>query len=75
MSQLTGSGSQPGDWEELEIFCVGLRPRGFKRKAGRGCVNREIHARICGGLEVKFFRSTRPFTFERNSRTTINLNT
>jgi hypothetical protein len=59
MSQLTGNGSQPGDWEELEIFCVGLGPRGFKRKAGRSRVNREIHARICGGLEVKFLRSTR----------------
>jgi hypothetical protein len=30
MSQLTGNGSQPGDWEELEIFCVGLGPRGFR---------------------------------------------
>ena len=61
MSQLTGSGSQPGNWEELEIFCVGLRPRGFKRKAGRSRVNREIQARICGGLEVKFLRSIRPY--------------
>ena len=64
MSQLTGSGSQPVDWEGLEIFCVGLRPRGFKRKAGRSRVNREIHARICGGLEVKFLRSTRRLNHE-----------
>jgi len=63
MSQLIGNGSQPGDWEELEVFCVGLGPRGFKRKAGRSRVNREIHARICGGLEVKFLRSTRLCTW------------
>jgi hypothetical protein len=65
MSQLTGNGSQPGDWEELEIFCVGLGPRGFKRKAGRSRVNREIHARICGGLEVKFPAWDREVSRER----------
>jgi hypothetical protein len=27
-------------------FCVGLRSRDFKRKAGRSRVNREIHARF-----------------------------
>jgi hypothetical protein len=27
--------------------------------AGRSRVNREVQARICGGLEVKFLRSTR----------------
>ena len=67
MSQLIGNGSQPGDWEELEVFCVGLGPRGFKRKAGRSRVNRETHARIWGGLEVKFLRSTRHF----NQRATL----
>ena len=40
--------------------CVGLKPRGFKRKAGRSRVTGDCHARFCGGLEVKFLRSTRP---------------
>jgi len=29
------------------------------RRAGTSRMNREIHVRICGGLEVKFLRSTR----------------
>ena len=54
------NGSQPGDWEELDFFfCVGLKPRGFKRMAGRSRMNREVHVRNWGGLEVKFLRSTR----------------
>jgi hypothetical protein len=27
--------------------------------AGRSRMNREVHVRICGGLEVRFLRSTR----------------
>ena len=59
MSQLAISDSQPGDWEELEIFCVVLRPKGFKSMAGRSRMNREVHVRCCGGLDVRFLRSTR----------------
>ena len=31
--------------------------------AGRSRMNREIHVRICGGLEVRFLRSTRQAAF------------
>jgi hypothetical protein len=41
------------------FFCVGLKPRGFKRMAGRSRMNREVHVRFCGGLEVRLLRSTR----------------
>jgi hypothetical protein len=40
-------------------LCVGVKPRGFTRKARTSRMNREIHVRICGGLEVRFLRSTR----------------
>ena len=40
--------------------CVGLRPRGFKSKAGRSRMNREVHVRFCEGMGVKFPRATRP---------------
>jgi hypothetical protein len=40
-------------------LCVGVGPRGFTRKARTSRMNREIHVRICGGLEVRFLRSTR----------------
>ncbi len=46
MSQLAASDGQPGNWEEPSSFCVGLRPRDFKRMAGRSRVNREVQARI-----------------------------
>jgi hypothetical protein len=59
MSQLEERFSQPEYWEELISFCVGLKLRGFKRMADRSRMNREVHVRICGGLEVKFLRSTR----------------
>ena len=59
MSQLVERFSQPGYWEELISFNVGLKPRGFKRMADRSRMNREVHVRFCGGLEVKFLRSTR----------------
>ena len=39
---------------------VGLPPRGGARMAGTSRMSREAHVRICGGLEVKFLRSTRP---------------
>ena len=45
--------------EEPGSFCVGLKPQGLKRKAGRSRVNREVHARFCEGLGVKFPRATR----------------
>jgi len=51
--------------EELDTFCVGLRPRGFKRMVGMSRMNREIHVRFCGGLEVKFLRSTRLSVWHR----------
>ena len=59
MSQLVGCGSQPGNWVELSTSCIGSESRGSKSKAGRSRMNREIHVRICGGLEVKLLRSTR----------------
>ena len=59
MSQLVERFSQPEYWEELISFYVGLRLRGFKRMADRSRMNREVHVRCCGGLEVKFLRSTR----------------
>jgi len=46
-------------WEELISFCVGLKLRGFKRMVDSSRMNREVHVRCCGGLEVKFLRSTR----------------
>ena len=58
MSQLVERFSQPEYWEELISFYVGLRLRGFKRMADRSRMNREVHVRCCGGLEVKFLRST-----------------
>ena len=59
MSQLAASDGQPGNWEEPGSFCVGLRPWGLKRKAGRSRVNREVHARICGSVGVRFPCATR----------------
>jgi hypothetical protein len=59
MSQFVERFSQPVYWEELISFNVGLKPRGFKRIADRSRMNREVHVRFCGGLEVKFLRSTR----------------
>jgi len=59
MSQLEERFSQPEYWEELISFCVGLKLRGFKRMADRSRMNREVHVRFCGGLEVRFLRSTR----------------
>ena len=63
MSQLEERFSQPKYWEELISFCVGLKLRGFKRMADRSRMNREVHVRCCGGLEVKFLRSTQPWNF------------
>ena len=59
MSQLAASEGQPGNWEEPGSFCVGLKLRGLKRKAGRSRVNREVHARICGSVGVRFPCATR----------------
>jgi hypothetical protein len=39
---------------------VGLLSKGGEGMAGRSRMNREAHVRICGGLEVRFLRSTRP---------------
>jgi hypothetical protein len=64
MSQLVERFSQPEYWEELISFYVGLKLRGFKRMADRSRMNREVHVRCCGGLEVKFLRSTRHTSFE-----------
>ena len=41
------------------FLCVDLKSRGFKRMAGTSRMSREAHVRICGGLEVRFLRSTR----------------
>ena len=47
MSQLAGTDSQPEYWEELDCLCVGLRPKGFKSRAGRSRMSREAHVRLC----------------------------
>ena len=59
MSEFKRGIGSTSTWEEPLSLCVGLRPRGFKRTAGTSRMNREIHVRICGGLEVRFLRSTR----------------
>ena len=71
MSQLATSDGQPGNWEEPGSFCVGLKPQGLKRKAGRSRVNREVNARFCEGLGVKFPRATRLTPFQKAITTTI----
>jgi hypothetical protein len=67
MSQLKGRSSQPGSWEELVSLCVGLKPEGFKRMAGTSRMSREVHVRICGGLVVRFLRSTRHCMMRREN--------
>ena len=57
--------------EELDTLCVGLRPRGFMRMAGTSRMNREAHVRFCGGLEVKFLRSTRLSGFDSHDFTVV----
>ena len=47
--------------EEPGSFCVGLRPWGLKRKAGRSGMTGDCHVPICEGLGVKFPRATRPY--------------
>jgi len=49
---------------------VGLPPRGGARMAGTSRMSREAHVRICGGLEVRFLRSTRQ---ARSGHTTVPL--
>ncbi len=49
--------------EELYTFCVGLRPRGFKRMDGMSRMNQEVDARICGSVGVRFPCATRPWDF------------
>jgi hypothetical protein len=61
MSQFIGSTGQPGDWEEPNRSMSACGLRGFKRKAGTSRMSREAHVRICGGLEVRFLRSTRRY--------------
>jgi len=53
MSQFVERFSQPGYWEELISFNVGLKPRGFKSMAGRSRMNREVHVRFCGGCALQ----------------------
>ena len=60
MSQLATGDGQPGNWEEPGFFCVGLRPWGLKRKAGRSGMTGDCHVPICEGLGVRFPRATRP---------------
>ena len=52
MSQFVERFSQPGYWEELISFNVGLKPRGFKRMADRSRMNREVHVRMCVQLRL-----------------------
>ena len=59
MSQLTGSWGQPDELGGALSVCVGLKSEGFKSKAGTSRMSREVHVRICGGLVVRFLRSTR----------------
>ena len=59
MSQLEERFGQQEYWEELISFFAGLKLRGFKSMVDRSRMNREVHVWFCGGLEVKFLRSTR----------------
>jgi hypothetical protein len=59
MSQLTGSWGQPNELGGALSVCVGLKSGGFRSKAGTSRMSREAHVRICGGLVVRFLRSTR----------------
>ena len=63
MSQLAASDGQPGNWEEPDFFLRRLETARFQEKAGRSRVNREVHARICGSVGVRFPCATR-LTFE-----------
>lgn len=60
MNQLKGCCCQPGNREEHLTSCVVLLPRGSEKMAETSRVNREVYARFCGRLEVKFLRPTRP---------------
>jgi hypothetical protein len=47
MSQLAAPMVNPANvGEELGFCCVGLKSWGFKRMAGRSCMNREVHVRM-----------------------------
>jgi hypothetical protein len=59
MSQLIETASQPGNWEELKFFYVGLELRGFKKMADRSRMTGDCHVRICGRLRGRFPRPTR----------------
>ena len=59
MSQLKEGNGQPDYWEEPYLSASTLKPRGFRRMANTGRMSLEVHVRICGGLVVRFLRSTR----------------
>ena len=59
MSQLTGSWGRPDQLGRVVSVGVGLESKGFRSEAGTSRMSREVHVRICGGLVVRFLRSTR----------------
>ena len=64
MSQFARGGSQPSAGEELDYLLRRLEIcGGFKRRAGRSRMNREVHVRFCEGVGVKFPRATRPLIY------------
>ena len=58
MTQLKDGGRQPGNREERSLSASTVIAR-WQGMAGTSRVNREVYARFCGRLEVKFLRPTR----------------
>jgi hypothetical protein len=58
MSQLNESMANQGTGRSPSL-CVAWRSRGLQGMAGTSRMNREVHVRFCGGLVVRFLRSTR----------------
>ena len=54
----TKLGTEPG------LVCVGLRPRGLKRKVGRSSMTGDCHVTVYEGLGVKLPRAIRPLSTE-----------
>ena len=73
MTQLKEGGCQPRDWEEHLSSASTVIAR-WQGMAGTSRVNREVYARFCGRLEVKFLRPTRqpkPQHVDRVDRLTL----
>lgn len=58
MSQLKGKTANQVTGRSRHL-CVASGSRGVEGTAGTSRMNREVHVRICGGLEVRFLWPTR----------------